>query len=121
MPFPEATDRQVTPNVCPHEDCNHQDSQHFRFNKNTVTFLEEVGISYKTIGREALKVGVPIDQIPKIKYLRKQNGQQKGLGGGQNACRYLQESTGPSESVRSPLSTPSWWDTTDASLPIWKD
>jgi len=69
MPFPEATDRQVTPHVCPHEDCNHQDSQHFRFNKNTVTFLEEVGISYKTIGREALKVGVPIDQIPKIKYL----------------------------------------------------
>jgi len=69
MPFPVATDRQVTPHVCPHEDCNRQHSQHFRFNKNTVTFLEEAEISYKPIGQEALKVGVPIDQILRIKSL----------------------------------------------------
>jgi len=48
---------------CPQADCNSQDPQHFRSNKNTVrdtTFLEEAGIfSYRTIGREE-RLGYPV-------------------------------------------------------------
>jgi len=48
---------------CPHVDCNSQDPQHFRSNKNTVRdtmFLDETGIfSYRTIGREE-RLGYPV-------------------------------------------------------------
>ena len=48
---------------CPHVDCNGQDPQHFRSNKNNVrdtTFLDEAGIfSYRTVGREE-RLGYPV-------------------------------------------------------------
>jgi len=48
---------------CPHAECNGQDPQHFRSNKNTVRdtmFLEEVGIfSYRTVCREE-RLGFPV-------------------------------------------------------------
>jgi len=55
--------RRSIAHFCPHVDCNSQDPQHFRSDKNTfrdTTFLNTADIfSYRTIGREE-RLGYPV-------------------------------------------------------------
>jgi len=64
-------------------DCNSQDPQHFRSNKNTVrdtTFLNEVDIfSYRTIGREE-RLGYRVATFWKFNLLINRMANRKASG-----------------------------------------